>query len=68
LFDGKEKNFSNWWARFKAYSRVQGFADGLVSTKPVVLKNKETDADHFNEKEYPDAVKVFKVNSLAVAN
>jgi hypothetical protein len=33
-----------------------------------VLKNKETDADHFNEKEYPDAVKVFKVNSLAVAN
>jgi hypothetical protein len=37
LFDGKNKNFVMWWTRFKAYAKVQKFAQALGETPEAAL-------------------------------
>jgi hypothetical protein len=37
LYDGKYKNFVMWWTRFKAYAKVQQFAQALGETPEVAL-------------------------------
>jgi hypothetical protein len=37
LFDSNKKNFVMWWTRFKAYRKVQQFAQALCETPEVTL-------------------------------
>jgi hypothetical protein len=37
LFDGNKKNFVMWWTRFKAYGKVQQFAQALRETPEAAL-------------------------------
>jgi len=67
LFDGKESNFCNWWARFKAYARVHGFADVLTDEKPALLGDTESDPKHFDETSHSEVVKMYKKNAVAVS-
>ena len=67
-FDGKEVNFSNWYAKFMAYGEVHGFGSALSDKKPSELKDDGNDPDHFDETNYPQAVKQYKANALAMAN
>jgi len=67
LFDGKDENFPNWWARFKEFGCVHGFSDVLTETKPKELELSENDVKHTDEKNHPEAVTMFKKNAVAVA-
>jgi hypothetical protein len=37
LIDGKKKNFVMWWTRFKAYGKVQQFAQALCEDPEATL-------------------------------
>ena len=46
MFDGKEKNFAAWWARFMSYATCHGFANVLKTNAPAELKGiKQADAE-----------------------
>jgi hypothetical protein len=45
LFDGKKKNFVMWWTRFKAYAKVQKFAQALGETPEAALPADQDDLD-----------------------
>jgi len=66
-FDGKDSNFSNWWAKFSAYAEVHGFGEALCEKKPRNLQAQASHPDH-TDVNRPDAVKEFKMNALAIAN
>ena len=67
-FDGKEQNVTNWWVKFRAFARYQGFNEVISESRPVGLAEDEDDPMHEDSANYPDSVRLFKQNSLAVAS
>jgi hypothetical protein len=70
LFDGKNKNFVMWWTRFKAYSKVQKFAQALGETAENDLPDSQADLDALDRTDQANlpALQAAARNDRALAN
>ena len=43
-WDGEDKNFHNWWMRFKAYAKVYKFKESIGTDPEAMMPAKDSDA------------------------